>query len=32
VLLCDVRERESCKEVLLVLLEHVPALLGEPVR
>ena len=27
VLLCDVRERESCKEVLLVLLEHVLALL-----
>lgn len=31
VLLCDVRERESCKEVLLVLLEHVLVLLGEPV-
>jgi signal recognition particle receptor subunit beta len=32
VLLCDVRARESCKEVLLVLLEHVLALLGEPAR
>ncbi len=31
VLLCDVRMRESCKEVLLVLLGHVLALLGEPV-
>jgi signal recognition particle receptor subunit beta len=31
VLLCDVRARESCKEVLLVLLEHVLAVLGEPV-
>lgn len=31
VLLCDVRERQSCKEVLLVLLEHVLVLMGEPV-
>ncbi len=31
VLLCDVRERQSCKEVLLVLLEHVLELMGEPV-
>jgi len=31
VLLCDVRARESCKEVLLVLLEYVLALLGESV-
>jgi signal recognition particle receptor subunit beta len=31
VLLCDARERQSCKEVLLVLLEHVLVLMGEPV-
>jgi signal recognition particle receptor subunit beta len=31
VLLCDVRERESCKDVLLVLLEHVLLLMGERV-
>lgn len=31
VLLCDVRERESCKDVLLMLLEYVLMLMGQRV-